>query len=235
MQSCELFFGVMLCNMHAWVSRPVTVKNGFFQLFSRRVLLVKSETYSAILISLGSIDRTFRFFMRITSYLSNFLEESPVDVSQLTTFAEHVPSEWVAAAASLSTQATIRRRRLPSDMVLWLIVGMAFFRNEPIAEVARRMNICAEGLADEALLAKRRLTQACQRLGSEAPKWLFKKCSEILGKERYPEDDWHGLQVLLLMVRYSEQETPQSFASTSALGTPRVNVKEPIQFFDLSP
>ncbi|EEY73954.1 hypothetical protein VHA_000246 [Grimontia hollisae CIP 101886] len=40
----------------------------------------------------------FRFFMPITSYLSDFLEESPVDVSQLTTFAEHVPSEWVAAA-----------------------------------------------------------------------------------------------------------------------------------------
>ena len=135
------------------------------------------------------------FFMPVTSFLSDFLEESPVDVSQLTTFAEHVPSEWVVAAASLSTQATIRRRRLPSDMVLWLVVGMAFFRNEPIVEVARRMNICAEGLADEVLLAKSALTQARQRLGSEAPKWLFKKCSEVWGKERYPDDDWHGLQV----------------------------------------
>ncbi|WP_252035782.1 MULTISPECIES: transposase domain-containing protein [Vibrio] len=36
----------------------------------------------------------------------------------------------------LSDKATIRRRRLPGDIVLWLIVGMAFFRNEP---VARRM------------------------------------------------------------------------------------------------
>jgi len=41
------------------------------------------------------------------------------------------------------------RSTRPSDMVLRLIVGMAFFRNEPIAEVALRMNVCADGLADE--------------------------------------------------------------------------------------
>ncbi|KZN46052.1 hypothetical protein N482_13395 [Pseudoalteromonas luteoviolacea NCIMB 1942] len=42
---------------------------------------------------------------------------------------------------------------------------MAFFRNEPIAEVARRLNICADGLADEKLLAKSALTEARKRLG----------------------------------------------------------------------
>ena len=50
-----------------------------------------------------------------------------------------------------SDKAAIRRRRLPSDMILWLIVGMAFFRNEPIAEVARRMNVCVVGFADDDL------------------------------------------------------------------------------------
>ncbi|KZN42958.1 hypothetical protein N482_19305 [Pseudoalteromonas luteoviolacea NCIMB 1942] len=70
-------------------------------------------------------------------------------MAQLSTFCEHISVEWVAQAAELSTKATIRRRKLPSDMVLWLVVSMAFFRNEPIAEVARRLNICAEGLADK--------------------------------------------------------------------------------------
>ncbi|USD97818.1 hypothetical protein CTT30_17305 [Vibrio coralliilyticus] len=56
-----------------------------------------------------------------------------------------------AKAATLSDKAAIRRRRLPSDMILWLIVGMAFFRNEPIAEVARRMNVCVDGFADDDL------------------------------------------------------------------------------------
>ncbi|WP_187393562.1 transposase domain-containing protein, partial [Shewanella algae] len=133
--------------------------------------------------------------MSIQNYFADFLEESPVDVAQLTTFSEHIPDEWIAKAATLSDKATIRRRRLPSDMVLWLIVGMAFFRNEPIAEVARRMNVCAEGLANEELLAKSALTQARQRLGKAAPEWLFRQCSHRWGVERYPEDTWQGLQV----------------------------------------
>lgn len=74
-------------------------------------------------------------------------------LARLAIFADHIPDEWITAAAALSEKATIRRRRLPSDMVLWLVVGMAFFRNEPISEVARRLNICAEGLANDALLA----------------------------------------------------------------------------------
>ena len=54
---------------------------------------------------------------------------------------EHLPTEWVKTSLSLSTHATLRRRRLPEDMVLWLVIGMAMFRNEPISEVARRLNI----------------------------------------------------------------------------------------------
>ena len=61
-------------------------------------------------------------------------------------FADHIPDEWITAAAALSEKAAIRRRRLPSDMVLWLVVGMAFSCNEPISEVARHLNICAEGV-----------------------------------------------------------------------------------------
>ncbi len=114
--------------------------------------------------------------MSIQNGFSDFLKESPVDVAQLTSFSEHIPDERVTKAATLFDKALIRRRRLPSDMALWLIVGMAFFRNEPIAEVARRMNICTVGLVDEELLAKSALTQARQHLGSAPPEWLFKQC-----------------------------------------------------------
>lgn len=148
--------------------------------------------------------------MSITSALNDFFDESPVDLAKLTTFSEHIPDAWIRQAASLSSKATIRRRRLPSDMVLWLVVGMAFFRNEPISEVARRMNICAEGLADEELLAKSALTQARQRLGKDAIEWLFKQCGNRWGIERYPEDSWHGLQVFAVDgALFRTQETPE--------------------------
>ncbi len=69
------------------------------------------------------------------------------------TFTQNIPTEWIESALILSTKASIRRRRLPEDQVLWLFVGVALFRGEPIQEVARRLNICSEGLASESLIA----------------------------------------------------------------------------------
>ncbi len=132
------------------------------------------------------------FLMSIANDLNEVTEASGDMLARLAIFADHIPDEWITAAAALSEKATIRRRRLPSDMVLWLVVGMAFFRNEPISEVARRLNICAEGLAYDAL------SQARQRLGKQLLEWLFKQCADVWGRERYPEDQWHGLQVFAI-------------------------------------
>ncbi|WP_415639588.1 transposase domain-containing protein, partial [Pseudomonas floridensis] len=41
--------------------------------------------------------------------------------SDLSTFTQNIPIEWVASALDLSSQATVRRRRLPADQVLWLV------------------------------------------------------------------------------------------------------------------
>ncbi|HGK7303106.1 TPA: transposase domain-containing protein, partial [Stenotrophomonas maltophilia] len=87
--------------------------------------------------------------------------------SDLSTFTQNIPVEWVSSALELSSQATIRRRRLPSDQVLWLVLGMALFRDEPVHEVARRLNICAQGLASLDLPARSGISQARARLGAD--------------------------------------------------------------------
>jgi hypothetical protein len=133
--------------------------------------------------------------MSVAQDLSAVLEFAEQPLSRLEVFAEHIPQEWIEAAAALAEKATVRRRRLPSDMILWLVVGMALFRGEPVVEVARRLNICAEGLANELLLAKSGLSKARQRLGKQPLAWLFEQCANVWGYERYPQDDWHGLQV----------------------------------------
>ena len=114
------------------------------------------------------------------------------------TFTQNIPVEWIESALTLSSQATIRRRRLPCDQVLWLVIGMALFRNEPIHEVARRLNICAQGLSNDMLIAKSGITNARQRLGAEPLEWLYRKTAKHWGLERYPEDAWEGLQVFAM-------------------------------------
>lgn len=113
----------------------------------------------------------------------------------LSTFTQNIPIEWIASALDLSSQATIRRRRLPADQVLWLVLGMALFRDEPVHEVARRLNICAQGLASDHLLARSGVTEARKRLGADPVEWLFRKTGTQWGAQRYDDDAWHDLQV----------------------------------------
>ncbi|MNS48049.1 IS4 family transposase [Pseudomonas sp. Irchel s3b5] len=130
--------------------------------------------------------------------------------SDLSTFTQNIPVEWVASALDLSAQASIRRRRLPTDQVLWLVLGMALFRDEPVHEVARRLNICAQGLATDHLLARSGVTEARKRLGSDPVEWLFRKTGTQWGSERYSGDAWHDLQVFAVdgaLLR--TQDTPE--------------------------
>ena len=115
--------------------------------------------------------------------------------SDHSTFTQNIPVEWIESALTLSTKASIRRRRLPEDQVLWLVLGMALFRDEPIQEVARRLNICSEGLASESLIAKSGISSARQRLGADPLRWLFQRTGEHWANERFQGDDWQGLQV----------------------------------------
>jgi hypothetical protein len=130
--------------------------------------------------------------------------------SDLSTFTQNIPVEWVASALDLSTQASIRRRRQPADQVLWLVLGMALFRDEPVHEVARRLNICAQGLATDHLLARSGVTEARKRLGADPVEWLFRKTGTQWGGERYSDDAWHDLQVFAVdgaLLR--TQDTPE--------------------------
>lgn len=52
--------------------------------------------------------------------------------SDLSTFTHNILVEWVVSALFLSDKVSIRRRRLPSDQVLWEVLGMAIFRDEAI-------------------------------------------------------------------------------------------------------
>ena len=125
------------------------------------------------------------------------------------------------------------KRPLSADAAYLLIwscgssLGMAFFRNEPISEVARRLNICAEGLANDALLADSALSQARQRLGKQPLEWLFKQCADVWGRERYPEDHWHGLQVFAIDgALFRTQDMPE-LQSTFRLGNTSTNRQTP--------
>ncbi|HET8807195.1 MAG TPA: IS4 family transposase [Methylophaga sp.] len=135
--------------------------------------------------------------MSVQSLLSD-LVSSDYYPQSVSVFAEHIPHDCLQLATQHANQVTVRRRKLVSEYVLWLVVGMAFFRNEPLIEIARRMNISLDGQSVDTVLAKSALTQARQKLGSESMAWLFRHSGEHWATERYPDDTWQGLQVFAI-------------------------------------
>lgn len=51
------------------------------------------------------------------------LDCTQLPLSRLEVLTDHIPHEWVRAAATLTHKTTIRRRHLSLGMVLWLVVG----------------------------------------------------------------------------------------------------------------
>ena len=125
-------------------------------------------------------------------------------------FAEHLPAEWIQHCLTLSDHATVRRRRLPGDMVVWMVICMAFFRKEPVTDVVRRLSLSADGEAGEKLLARSAITQARQRVGAAPLQWLFHQTAQTWGAEHYPKDDWHGLQLFAVDgAQFRTQDEPE--------------------------
>ncbi|SWL59884.1 Insertion element 4 transposase N-terminal [Klebsiella pneumoniae] len=84
------------------------------------------------------------------------------------------------------------------DIVIWMVVVMAFFRNEPITDVVRRLKLRADGEAGINLLARSAVTQERQRVGAAPVEWLFRQTAQTWGAERYLKDNWHGLQLFAI-------------------------------------
>ncbi len=89
--------------------------------------------------------------------------------------------------------ATLRKRRLPLEMMLWCVISMAFFRRMSAWDVVSRMNIMLPG--QRPLVAPSAVVQARQRLGSEAVRQVF-DLTQKSWHEAAGHPTWAGLRLL---------------------------------------
>jgi hypothetical protein len=106
---------------------------------------------------------------------------------------KHLEPTWVEEALSSTGTATMRRRRLPAEQAVWLIVGMAVMRDQPITNVARQLEIALPAADGTRTVASSALTQARARLGAEPMEWLFLRSSEEWAHRSAAADRWRGL------------------------------------------
>ena len=50
----------------------------------------------------------------------------------LALFQKELPLEWIHQALDETNKASMRRRKLPAELVVWLLVGIGLYRDRPI-------------------------------------------------------------------------------------------------------
>lgn len=121
-----------------------------------------------------------------------FSAVAPADEGAFDRLRASINPEWIDAALAATGTATIRRRRLPAEQVIWLVLGMAIYRQRPIDGLVAHLDLSLGGTGS-ASVAKSAIAQARARLGEEPLKWLFERCSKKWAHESARRHAWRGL------------------------------------------
>lgn len=113
-----------------------------------------------------------------------------------TQIREAIDPDWIDAALQATGTATLRRRRLPAEQVIWLVLGMALYRNRSIVEVASKLDLALPGVGPCA--APSSVSEARTRLGEEPMEWLFSHSADVWRQQSTDRHRWRGLALYAL-------------------------------------
>lgn len=115
----------------------------------------------------------------------------PADIER---FRQHIDPVVVEEALAATGKATVRRRRLPAEQVLWLVIGMALMRNESLERVVMWLNLALPAERDRHV-AKSAISQARLRLGEDPVAYLFVVTAAVWAFESAARHAWRGLSL----------------------------------------
>lgn len=111
-------------------------------------------------------------------------------------FADTLDPEWIERALRATGKASVRRRKLPAEYVVWLVIGMGLFRDRSIQEVVRHLDLVLPGADhDHHTVSGGALVQARDRLGPQPLAWLFEQTAAVWATASADEQRWRGLAV----------------------------------------
>ena len=110
----------------------------------------------------------------------------------------NIKTEWfleALAAIEGDKHAEMRRRKLPVERALWLVIGMGLFRDRSIQEVVEHLTLSLPRPGPRAGVAPSAIPQARERLGLEPVQRLFEVSAEVWARRVAEKDRWHGLSL----------------------------------------
>lgn len=107
-------------------------------------------------------------------------------------FREHIDPDWIEEALWVTGTASLRRRRIPAEQAIWLVLGMALLRRESIDRVAKMLDLALPSPGGGPA-ARSSLAQARSRLGEDPLAYLFAVTAERWANHTADARRWRGL------------------------------------------
>jgi len=145
----------------------------------------------------------------------------------------HINLAWIQEALRQGGTGKLRNRKLSAEDIVWLVIGMALYRDIPMADVAHRLDLVLPDKAGRAQsVSKGAIPQARVRVGVDALRELFHIVAGHWALESAQRYQWRGLMVLgadatTLRVPDSPENRAEFHlppASRSTAGYPQVRV-----------
>lgn len=119
---------------------------------------------------------------------------TPPSGELLPKFVASLDPEWIEEALQATGTATIRRRRLPAEQVVWLVIGMCLFRDLSMRELVATLDLALPG-SRGIRVAPSSIVQARARLGDEPLRWLFERMAAAWSHASARAHAWRGLAI----------------------------------------
>ncbi len=116
------------------------------------------------------------------------------DMESFTRLLSNVEAEWIEEALEATGTTTIRRRRLPAEQVVWLVLGLALYRNWSISRVVSHLHLALPGETGRGVVPSAPV-QARARLGVEPMSWLFERSAKTWAHRSADQHRYRGLAV----------------------------------------
>jgi Insertion element 4 transposase N-terminal/Transposase DDE domain len=111
-------------------------------------------------------------------------------------FSAAIDPQWIADALAATGTASLRRRKLPAEYVVWLVIGMALFRDRGIAQVAQHLDlVLPTPTGARGRITPGAMVQARTRLGPQPLAALFTQTAGVWAGAAAEATRWRGLAV----------------------------------------
>jgi hypothetical protein len=123
--------------------------------------------------------------------ISDVALETPGEFASI---LKNLDPAWILKALAATGKASMRRRKLPAEQVVWLVLGMALFRDQSIAMLVDLLDIALPS-GGRPSVVQSAIPWARARLGPEPLRWLFEQTARVWSTKLAELYAWRGLKV----------------------------------------